>query len=64
MNAYNVVVTVHERREYLVHAPSLEDAKDNYSAFESTCDVTIIEETVEESRESIGVRENLRESSR
>jgi hypothetical protein len=48
MNAYNVVVTVHERREYLVHAPSLEDAKDNYSAFESTCDVTIIEETVEE----------------
>ena len=51
MKTFQVIVTVHERRDYLVQAPSKELAKEVYSDFEENCDVTIIEETVEEVEE-------------
>ena len=51
MKTFQVIVTVHERRDYLVQAQSKELAKEVYSDFEENCDVTIIEETVEEVEE-------------
>jgi len=51
MKTFQVVVTVHERRDYLVYASSKKKAEEIYSDFEENCDVTIIEETVEEVEE-------------
>tara|TARA_R110001606_G_C15106616_1_gene620393 strand:+ start:512 stop:676 length:165 start_codon:yes stop_codon:yes gene_type:complete len=47
MKTFNVVVTVHERRDYLVPARSAQKAEEVYANFEDNCEVTTIEETVE-----------------
>ena len=47
MQTFNVVVTVHERRDYLVPAMSAQKAEEFYADYQENCEVTTIEETVE-----------------
>jgi len=51
MKTFQVIVTVHERRDYLVPAMSAKKAEEFYADYPDNCDVTIIEETVEEVEE-------------
>ena len=50
MPKYVVVVCLHESREYLVEASSIEEAKDNYADFDY--EETVIEESIVEVEKS------------
>ena len=44
MPKYSVLICLHESREYLVEASSIEEAKDNYADFDY--EETVIQESI------------------